>query len=484
MNTNKEVSYNRDFSKAYGVVFLICIFYWLYLLLNTHMAIKFDAAGYEQLGEMIYKMGWLEYFKTGPNREPLYSAAVAGSMYIGDLISRPYQFIQAILQVGLLFLTQILTLLLLKKLKINHWITLFVILYLGFSPSLVNATFSLFSEIIVIPLVPAIIYFNVLAWEAMQNKPTGWVAILGFCCALFFLLAIFAKGIFQYIFYLFLIPYLVLLVYSWFVRRRDIVLKVFIFVLIEVIMVSPSVISYKMMNSRFNGQYEFTNRFAELLYGNTVKRTNEISARIWGAHIASIPGAGVCRKFFTEQECRYCEFQQADDLRSSLPGLLVGVPTDQRVGTTVAYVVERFWQKPLQYLALTVIESLRMLFWESSQIGMVEYPQWLSNIFNANIFSDGIRFIASLLTIFALCFVISYLFNEKGRGPVKDERWLVLYFAVLMILGYTGLYALFSIVTRYALVIAPVYLLCIAFFIQNKFLPKSPAKRQYPHGMR
>lgn len=476
MDVNKGPVCNFALDKAYGFIFLACIFYWLYLLPNAHMAIKFDAVGYEQLGEMIHEKGWLEYFKTGPNREPLYPASIAGSMYIGNLISRPYRVIQATLQIGLLFLTQVLTLSLLKKLRIDHRVALPIILYLGFSPALVNTAFSLFSEIMIIPLVPAIILSNVKAWEAIQNSSAVKAALWGLGCAFLFLSAIFVKGVFQYIFYSFLIPYLVWGVRSWFVKKRDISLKIFIFAAIGVVIVNSFVISYKMMNKRFNGQYEFTNRFTELLYGNAVKRTNEISARIWGAHIVSVPGAGVCRRFFNEDECRYCEFQQADDFKSPLSGLLWGVPEGQRVGKTLAYVVERFWQRPLQYLALMAIESLRMLFWESSQIGLVEYPQWLSSIFNSSIFSNGIRAILSLLTIFAVCFVVFFLFNVKKHGIAMEGRRLVLSFVILMILSYTGLYALFSIITRYALVMAPLYLLCVAFFVQSRFLPDNPTR--------
>src|SRR3990167_10242285 len=85
--------------------FFISALYWAYLFFTTRMFISADAIGFERLGDVIYRNGWVEFFKTGPNREPLYPLTIAISMYWADCLNISYQTIQKIFHIFLLFTT-------------------------------------------------------------------------------------------------------------------------------------------------------------------------------------------------------------------------------------------------------------------------------------------------------------------------------------------------------------------------------------------
>ena len=129
--------------------FILSGLYWIYLALTSQMLILYDAFGYEQLGTIIYQQGWGEFFRAGPSREPFYPFLISVSMHIADACSVSYHSIQKIIQILFLLTSQFLVLKILKNLRVQPLLCALTILYLGFSPALVNAAFSLFSEIAV-----------------------------------------------------------------------------------------------------------------------------------------------------------------------------------------------------------------------------------------------------------------------------------------------------------------------------------------------
>ena len=155
---------------AIMAAFLLSFCYWIYLALTSHMIIQFDAIGYEHLGSRIHNQEWIEYFRTGPNREPLYPLLISLSKDLGNVLSVPFSTIQTFIQVILLFSTQLLVYLFLKKFDINTVISALTLFYIGVSPALVNATFSLFSEIASFPIVLGLIWVNVKSWRAVQDN--------------------------------------------------------------------------------------------------------------------------------------------------------------------------------------------------------------------------------------------------------------------------------------------------------------------------
>jgi hypothetical protein len=287
--------------------------------------------------------------------------------------------------------------------------------------------------------------------------------------AVAFLGATVAKGIFQYIFLVAVIFWVAAAIVAWMRQRKQICFNIIIYLIVSVVAYNSAVISFKLANARYNGHFVFTDRFSDLLYGNAVKRSKPLTGRIFIAHLTSIPGGGVCRRFFSDDECRYCEFNAADEFRGVVPGLIKGVPAEKVESTIIHEAWLKAKERPFQYVLFMGIEGLRMFFWESTQIGFVIYPEPLQKLFGLSFFKDGLRLIVSLLTMLAFIAVIADVYRRrrcwaKGSGTQGDVIRAVL---IATILVYIGLHSLFSIVTRYALPIAPLYLLCIAHWIDK-----------------
>lgn len=152
------------FQKPLFWPFAISFIYWTYLFLTARMIIDCDAIGFESMGKILAEKGWAQYFSSGPNREPLYPLLISFSMNIGKLFSVSYQAIQTLLQFLILFITQLITLRILRLLNIDNRINALTILYLGISPALVNSALSLYSEIATYPLILAAILVMRESW--------------------------------------------------------------------------------------------------------------------------------------------------------------------------------------------------------------------------------------------------------------------------------------------------------------------------------
>jgi len=133
-------------------IFLLSLGYWLYLAFCTRMIIVYDCIEYRYLGKFLLTKGLIGYLKAGPLREPLYPLLVAASMGLEQLTGLAYVQIMAGFGVLILLLSQVLTYTILRLLNIRQWITASVLIYFAVSPSLNNAAFSLFSEIVELPL--------------------------------------------------------------------------------------------------------------------------------------------------------------------------------------------------------------------------------------------------------------------------------------------------------------------------------------------
>lgn len=465
-------------NKIFVVVFACCFLYWGYLIRSSDMVIQFDAISYQELGTMIYRDGWETFFKTGPHREPLYPWLVATSMRIADTTGVSYQSVQKFAQVAILFITQLMLLALLKRAGIRDGIIAVTIFYFGFSPAIVNSAFSLYSEIAAYPAVLAIAWGGWYCWRAVHCEKVSkviWGAVL---TALAFVWAIFVKAIFQYVFLIFITPFVLITIDAIFKKNTTKIFRGMTFFVIIVIVVSSFVISYRYANKRFNGNFEFTNRFDRNLYGTAAQRVNKLTPELFMAHVVSVPGAGVCRTFFSEEICQYCEFTGMDlHSMTELPGLLRENGIDpagrERTERTISLAFQKIAENPVQYFFLTVIESLKMAFWESTQIGFVAYPEPLKRLFHFTIFKNGIRFSITLLTYFSLFYLIARVYRHRSELFIFDTKegakTQLAFFILLMIAVFTALYAIFPILTRFALPIAVLYLACIAFTWQDFF---------------
>ncbi|MBN1870868.1 MAG: hypothetical protein JW847_09870 [Candidatus Omnitrophica bacterium] len=464
----------KFFNSHFGVlmVFLLCFSYWSYLLFNSRMEIKHDAIGYEQLGTMIYKEGWGEFFKTGPHREPLYPLIIAVSMRIANIARVPYQDVQRVIQIMILFMTQLFMVAILSKSKISKWIILAVIYYFGFSPAVVNSVFSLFSEIAVYPFVLGIVYFGYLSWRDIHCSNDEKVVLWAVMTSLAFAGASFGKGIFQYVFAFFLVPFFCAMLRSLILRDWRVSRKAFVYIVITVCIVGTTVISYRSLNEKYNGSFEFTNRYDFLLFGNAAKRVEKMDKDLFLAHILSVPGGGVCRAVFPEEACRYSEFHYADQYRAMmLPKLLEGTRQEDVSKKTISLAFEMIFRNPVQYAVLTALESLKMGFWESTQMGYVLYPQPLNRFFSSAVVKNGVRFLLAILTYFSLFYCGYHVYRRRSRlfcsDTIADVRVQMEFIILIIVVLFTGLYSAYSILTRFALPITVLYMCCIAFTMQN-----------------
>ncbi len=461
---HKEVAQDLGFhifrKKSWLLIFAFFFIYWAYLIFHTKMVIVFDSIDYENIGRLIYEKGWLEYFRTGPQREPLYPALIALSMTWANILSVDYHLILKIFQVVLLFSTQILMIILLRKLNIRDWIIKTAIFYFGISPAMINAAFSVYYEIMVFPFVAAAVLLASSLWRDIHQIKKYRVilcktVLFGIC---FSLLAL-GRGVFQIVFYFFIIPFCVSTFLFLFKYKVRALWRAVIFIF-GAFLIFYSAVSYmKTMNLRYNGERVLCNRHLGIFVASAYKRSQPVTPRIIASNIALIPGFGVCRLFFSQQECEYADWYGMQQFNGEVSQKLAMIPKDRQEPEAVRLVLEKVINHPFQYLFFSIVEALKMPFWESTQIGFVKYPEFLTKIYDNPIMRFGLRLSMGLMTIAAFMFVTFYLW----RG--NKQNTIILFFVWLMITAYTFCYSLCCVVTRYALPIASMYIVCILFMI-------------------
>ncbi len=454
--------------------FVICFVYWMYLFFSSHMLIKHDALCYYKLGTMIREHGMKEFFMTGPNREPLYPLMVASSMRIADYFSINYQQLQKLLQIFILFISQIIVAFILQKIGVSRFVQSLAVLYMGFSPAIVNSAFSLYSEIASFPFVLMIILCAFYSWDALvKGSQIGRIIMLSLLTGFAFACASFVKAIFQYVFVMFIILFICLIFNAYQKKKKDIILSGIIYPLVCSTLFLAIVLSYRFVNKIYNGRFDFTNRYDVLLFGNAAKRVDKLNKKLFIAHILSVPGGGVCRKFFDEDTCRYPEFHYADIYWSRLlPGLLGHHPTPEDSSKIIYLSFCKIMENPLQYFFLTGLEAMKMAFWESTQIGFVAYPDLLKRLFDNMIFKNMIRMIVSLITYIAIIYAFICLYRNRYALSCSNDSnnaIIIVFFILVIIIPFTLLYSMYSILARFALPIAPLYIIIIAFFFDRMF---------------
>ena len=118
-------------------------------------------------------------------------------------------------------------------------------------------------------------------------------------------------------------------------------------------------------------------------------------------------------------------------------------------------------EQPLKYFLFWGLEGFKMFFWESTQIGFVSYPDWLKRIYDNLVVKNLWRVTISLVTIYSFFYCI-YMFLTNS-GPCRDKiKRKEVGFILFLIVSVIGLYSLVHILTRFALPLAPVYLILAA----------------------
>jgi len=462
--------------RTWLAIFALCFIYWVYLIFHTKMAVIFDASEYESAGRLIYQNGWIDFFKTGPHREPLYPALIAFSMGWANFFSTDYQIILKVFQVALLLFTQSLLFLLLRKLKLREGVNMVAVLYYGISPALINATFSLFGEIIVFPWVVAVVLLSDSLWSDIGQKGKhgfflAKAVLLGAC----FSLLVFGRGIFLYVFSFFMLPFCLWVFLALYKRRGLILLRLLLLLSAASLTFYSLSAQIKVMNLRYNGEYGLGASRLDILLGSAYKRSQPVNWRIVASHIASIPGNGVCRMFFSQQECDYADWYGSDQFRvTEVARRIEAIPKARRGQEILILTAGKITGHPFQFCFFSVVEALKMPFWESTQIAYVTYPEFLTKVYDNPLIRFGLRFFFGLVSAFSFIFVTFKLWRKRGECFMAKEGQRdtsLLFFVWLMITAYTLSYSSCYVVTRYALPIVSMFVICICFTVNEIIKP-------------
>ncbi len=464
-----------------GLLFPIVIVgifvYWLYLAFVTQPILVQDAKGYQDLGAMIYEKGWKNYFITGPNREPIYPGLIALAMQWAGQGS--YQTVLKLLQVFLLLVSLVLTFVILSECKISSKIKTLAILCLGISPAFVNSALSVYSEIATYVPILGIILVSMKAWPCLQEKSVypcfGYGAVLG----LFFTMITLVKGIYEIIFPLFLIVFIVLGCRAGFAKNKCVFRNVVIFLLATVMVFGFFIGGYKALNKKYNGTFVLTDRGAWALYGNTARRQELLTPRSFWAGIAyNLFEEDDCAALLDRQSCHFWDVATSDDFASEKNyEVIKNFAPEEYSREFSKLILNKILSNPLQYVILTGFDWIHMFFWESTRIGFVAYPDWLDRILDNVIFAKSLRFIVGFLSLGATILSGFYFWRYKDRlwhlEKQQNSFLVALFFLIYLIFCHVTLYSLFATVPRFALPIAPLFVLVIAFTAQILFYGKS-----------
>lgn len=459
-------------NKSILIAFLLPALFWIYLIPTSSMFIENDARNYRDQAAIIHEEGWVAFFKEGPLREPLYTASVALSMRAGSLLNVPYQKVQTVLQVLILLLSQCLLYQLLKKLRIRPVVSAMILLYFGLSPAILNSTFSLYSEIISYPFVIGIMLIaHKLLHVLLEEKPTAAVS-LTVVMALLAAVVTLSKAIFEYIFPLFLLPYVFLILLS--LHRRKVKRAIIGILVVGIFLTAFKGIlnSYKSFNLKYNGHFAITNeRGADMFYHYAMRRTAPLTKELLLVGVLSVPGEKVCRSVLPEA-CHDWWWNnygltsvKTEELRTQ------GVSSDQIKSSLLRAGFVAILKNPLQYGLFTSFEAIKMLLWESTQVGYVRYPEWLQTIYNNVVFKNALRLAVFLITSLAFLYGSIYLIRERRHlrspAPAVDRCYTLMLLIIYFIVIFNALYASVITIVRYAFPIVPLYMACIAFMLDR-----------------
>lgn len=445
------------------VIILFCCAYWGYLLFSSEMLIKADATGYEALGKRIVNQGLESYFNQGVEREPLYPFIISISMKLALLWNIDYKFVQAFLQLLSLLLCQILIYRILKQLNVRPGIIGLSLLYWGISPTIINTALSLFSEIASFAFVLGILLIISSALKNFYNQQSLLKsAYQGSVFAILFLGLTAVKAISEFIFPLFILPIIWILIQAMCQKKNALQNTCLIFLLLSCTIFEGGILAYKMVNKHYNHTFAITDRGSWALYGNTARRMLPLNQKRFLSGLAYIPGEGFCKTYFDEQSCTDWSYKASDEFgftqlsiqEHKIPN--EHVTGDELNSRLMKLTKQEVLKNPLQWIALTSLEGLKMFFWESTKIGYVTYPAWLTQLYDTNLFKNGLRLLISFLSLFGFFLCVGLVIRNKLK-PIQLA--FILWFMIIFI----AIYSPFFIITRYASVIASLFIICCAY---------------------
>jgi hypothetical protein len=437
------------------------IIYWVYLTLTTNPVLVFDSDSYYYLANLFYNNQCLSYFQNGPTREPGYPLLVAISMHVGHWLGISYTYPLKVLCFGLLGATMIMVQHALKLINANRWIQAAAIVYIGLSPSLINSALCLYSEIAAFPWLIAIILAGIYFLRSLRDIPSANfipAVMLGFCFVGFTLV----KGVGEALGPLFTIW---LLWYAWI--KSGLKINTFLHqskfkILLVVLCFYVPVVSFKLLNYTFNGNFAVTNRGEVVVFTPLIRRCERpITAKNSLIYLSTVTVSyPLCTTFFPASECSYW-YESPPDIFMAHQDQLIkrNVPLLQRNKILRQDILNKFLSHPGREFFYQLLESLKMFFWETTRGAFVAYPEWLTKLFN-----EPTIVIWTSLGIGA--FFLGGFFISLF---LLDNELIVVTVVLLLLLSF--LFSFFSIISRYTIMEGPMMVLinasCLSLLISK-----------------
>lgn len=438
--------------KIWAVV-LLSWCWWGYLAVTSRMLISGDAIGYQGLGQMFYHQDWGTYFITGPNREPGYPLLVAASLTLGQWTGGDYLFILKVMQLFLLGCTQLLVWRWLFLLGASSGGIMLAVGYIGISPAFLNAALSVYSEILVMPIFAALIMAHAYWWRAIGNQKRGAVILLSIWISMLWLGCIFVKAICWYVFLMYWVLLMMVLIWKLPAGKRGWALGGWI---LAAGIVTGSVQSYLNIQFSYNGSRMLTDRGSYIFYANTVRRTAVLDRQKAFAGVLCVPGEGFCNALMRKEDCWYWGILNQDKIGFAPLIAWSGSRSNskQKDDQLMAMGFGAIKTNPGQYALYTLLEAFKMLFWESTQVSYVEYPSWLNRLYAKGTIKNLWRLFPAIISLWAFTVLAIHMWRMR-RAQWKHFFSVIVLLLIIVLLS--GMYALSTIVTRYAFMLGPLW---------------------------
>ena len=454
--------------RALPVAFCLLGLYWIYLLFATQPVVIYDAAGYLQLGKLLMEQGWTAYFKTGPNREPLFPLLISFSLSFQQWTGVSFSIVVKIILMLFLAATMAGVYRILRMLGVGPMISGWASFYTGASPVLLNSTLWLWSEAAAYPWVVWTIIFTVWIWRGLaEGVRAGVLARLALALAFMFIVLTMVKAVAATVFLFYLAPFYFYLIFSaarldWFrVRRIGLVLIILAGIF------SVAIHFYKSLNERYNGQYLLTDRGDWALYGNTVRRLQPLNKDRFNQAVLSVPRLGLCEKFYGRQ-CVFWTFVVSDAISNQALQKVntSGYSSEERHQFFISKSLEWMRQHPFQQMGLMVLEGAKMFFWEN-KLYFVRYPAWLVTLYSRPALIYTLCFGWAMLSLAGLIHgMIAFGKKIFSRQLFGDDAGCLM-FTLSFVFWFIAVYTLFFIDIRYAFPIAPLFVILAFYFIHH-----------------
>jgi len=227
------------------------------------------------------------------------------------------------------------------------------------------------------------------------------------------------------------------------------------------------------MNKSYNGNFTITyGRGPYHILASSTRRTAPLTKEKFQALLAWTIETDYCVHRFGAEECEYWGIKDfPSHLRNVVPK---NIPPDQVNNYKVKVAKNKIFQKPFQFIFLSGIEFFKMFLWESTTIGFVTYPNWLTKLFIFDPFRYGIKLFLEFTSALSYFYLVFVLLTHRIKSHLSNEnreKASILFFTFIILSAHMTLYATVLTVTRFALPIAPLFLISIAFSL-NKLIAR------------